>query len=147
MLHKAHQDYGTLDWGTQLESSIQLAEEGFRVSPRLAGLITRFGGYILKNDPDTRDYFFLENGEPIPEGFLRDNQAYADTLRAIAKNPRALLEGEIAEDIVAKIKQALNPACICKMSKPEIPWPLHAARMPHPTRPGHRISQSSIKTD
>ncbi len=112
MLHRAHQDYGKLDWGRQLDSSIQLAEEGFRVSPRLAGLVSRFGGYILKNDPDTRDYFFMENGDPIPEGFLRDNQAYADTLRAIAKNPRALLEGEIAEDIVAKTRQAPFPGTL-----------------------------------
>lgn len=112
MLHRAHQDYGKLEWGSQLDSSIKLAEEGFRVSPRLAGLITRFGGYILKDDPETRDYFFMEDGDPIPEGFLRDNQPYADTLRAIAENPRALLEGEIAEDIVAKTRQEPFPGTL-----------------------------------
>lgn len=112
MLHKAHQDYGKLDWGTQFNSSISLAEEGFRVSPRLAGLISRFGGYILKNDPGTRDYFFLENGDPLPEGYLRKNPDYADTLRAIAKNPRALLEGEIAEDIVAKTREQPFPGTL-----------------------------------
>ena len=103
MLHKAHEDYGRMDWGSQLESSIELAEEGFRVSPRMAGMVSRMSRFILKNDPESRAYFFTEDGEPIPEGFLRDNQPYADTLRAIAANPRALLEGEIAEDIVAKI--------------------------------------------
>ena len=92
-----------MDWGSQLESSIELAEEGFRVSPRMAGMVSRMSRFILKNDPESRAYFFTEDGEPIPEGFLRDNQPYADTLRAIAANPRALLEGEIAEDIVAKI--------------------------------------------
>jgi len=112
MLHKAHQDYGKLEWGTQFDGSIKLAEEGFRVSPRLAGLVTRFGGYILKDDPDTRNYFFMENGDPIPEGFLRDNKPYADTLRAIAKNPRALLEGDIATDIVAKIGQDPFPGTL-----------------------------------
>jgi len=112
MLHKAHQDYGKLEWGTQLGSSIKLAEDGFRVSPRLASLVKRFGGYILKNDPDTRAYFFLENGDPIPEGFLRQNKPYAETLRAIAKNPRALLEGPIADDIVAKIEQDPFPGTL-----------------------------------
>jgi len=112
MLHRAHQDYGKLEWGTQLDSSIKLAEEGFRVSPRMASLVKRMSGYILKNDPDTRDYFFLDNGDPIPEGFLRDNQAYADTLRAIAKNPRALLEGDIAADIIAKIGQDPFPGSL-----------------------------------
>ena len=33
MLHRAHQDYGKLDWGTQLDSSIKLAEDGIRDSP------------------------------------------------------------------------------------------------------------------
>ena len=112
MLHKAHQDYGKLDWGTQFDSSIKLAEDGFRVSPRMAGLVKRMGGYILKNDPDARDYFFTRDGEPIAEGFLRDNQPYADTLRAIAKNPRALLEGDIAADIVAKIGQEPFPGTL-----------------------------------
>ena len=112
MLHKAHQDYGKLDWGTQFNNSIALAEDGFRVSPRLAGLISRFGGYILKNDPGTRDYFFLENGDPLPEGYLRKNPDYADTLRAIAENPRALLEGEIAEDIVAKTREQPFPGTL-----------------------------------
>lgn len=112
MLHRAHQDYGKLEWGTQLDSSIKLAEDGFRVSPRMAGLVKRMSGYILKDDPDARDYFFMENGEPIAEGFLRDNQPYADTLRAIAKNPRALLEGDIAADIVAKIGQDPFPGTL-----------------------------------
>ena len=103
MLHKAHQDYGRMDWGSQLDGSIKLAEDGFRVSPRMAGMIKRMSRFILKNDPESRAYFFTEDGEPIPEGFLRDNQPYADTLRAIAANPRALLEGDIAKDIVAKI--------------------------------------------
>ena len=112
MLHRAHQDYGKLDWGTQFGSSIKLAEDGFRVSPRMASLVKRMGAYILKNDPDTRDYFFLENGDPIPEGFLRDNKPYAETLRAIAKNPRALLEGDIAADIVTKINQDPFPGTL-----------------------------------
>lgn len=112
MLHKAHQDYGQMDWGTQLDSSIELAEEGFRVSPRLAGLVTRMAPYILKNDPEARAYFFTEDDQPIPEGFLRDNKPYADTLRAIAINPRALLEGDIAEDIVAKVKAEPFPGTL-----------------------------------
>lgn len=112
MLHKAHEDYGTLDWGTQFDSAITLAEDGFSVSPRLAGLITRFGGYILKDNPNTRDYFFTEDGTPIPEGFLRDNKPYAETLRALAENPRALLEGPIAEDIVAATRMDPFPGTL-----------------------------------
>ena len=112
MLHRAHQDYGKMKWGTQLDGTIELAEKGFTVSPRLAGLVKRMAPYILKNDPNSLDYFFLEDGSPIPEGFLRDNQPYADTLRAIAKNPRALLEGEIAEDIIAAVRAEPFPGTL-----------------------------------
>ncbi len=112
MLHKAHQDYGQMEWGAQLDSSIALAEEGFTVSPRMAGLVERMGAYILKDDPAARDYFFTEDGTPIPEGFLRDNKPYAETLRAIAKNPRALLEGDIAKDIVAAVQNEPFPGTL-----------------------------------
>lgn len=112
MLHRAHEDYGQLDWGTQFNSAIDLAETGFSVSPRLAGLVSRMAPYILKNDPNARAYFFLEDGSPVPEGFLRDNDDYAETLRAIAKNPRALLEGEIAEDIIAATRMEPFPGTL-----------------------------------
>jgi len=36
MLHKAHEDYGKLDWGPQMDSAIKTANEGFAVSPRMA---------------------------------------------------------------------------------------------------------------
>lgn len=100
MLHKAHQDYGTLDWGPQLEPAIKLAEDGFAVSPRMAGLVKRMGGFVLGRDANAKAYFFQEDGTTIPEGFIRDNKPYAETLRAIQDNPRALLEGPIAEAII-----------------------------------------------
>ena len=59
MLHKAHEDYGRMDWGSQLESSIELAEEGFRVSPRMAGMVSRMSRFILKNDPESVSYTHL----------------------------------------------------------------------------------------
>ena len=101
MLHKAHEDYGKLDWAEPYTPALKLAEEGFAVSPRMAGMVARMGQYVLKDDVDARGYFFLEDGSPIPEGFIRDNKPYAETLRAIQQNPRALLEGPIAEAIIA----------------------------------------------
>jgi len=82
-----------------MDAAIKTAEEGFKVSPRMAGITV-----VLKRDVRARDYFYLEDGETtIPEGFLRDNQPYAETLRAIQQNPRALLEGPIAEEIIRVI--------------------------------------------
>ncbi|MBC6403267.1 MAG: gamma-glutamyltransferase family protein [Hyphomonadaceae bacterium] len=109
MLHAAHNDHGKLDWSASFEPAIKLADDGFKVSPRLASLVARFGRFGLINDPDARDYFFLEDGSPVPEDFLRDNPAYANTLRALQANPRALLEGPIAEAIIAKTRREPLP--------------------------------------
>ena len=113
MLHMAHQDYGKMKWGEQLGSAIELAEQGFKVSPRMASITARMGRFILKNDSDAKDYFYLEDGKTtIPEGFIRDNQPYAQTLKAIAANPRALLEGPIAEAIIAKTREEPLPGTL-----------------------------------
>lgn len=113
MLHKAHEDYGQLDWGPQMEPAIKVAEDGFKVSPRMAGITARMGRFVLKNDKRAREYFYLEDGTTtIPEGFQRDNQPYAATLRAIQKNPRALLEGPIAEEIIRVTREAPKPGTL-----------------------------------
>ena len=113
MLHKAHKDYGKLDWGPQMEPAIKTAEEGFAVSPRMAGITARMGRFVLKNNKDAREYFYLEDGTTtIPEGFIRDNQPYANTLRAIQKNPRALLEGPIAEEIIRVVQEEPLPGSL-----------------------------------
>jgi len=101
MLHMAHKDYGLLNWGVQLEPAIKMAENGFKVSPRMADITARMGGFALNRDENAKDYFFLDDGiTPLPVGFLRDNPQYAVTLRALQKNPRALLEGPIAQEIL-----------------------------------------------
>ena len=101
MLQKAHQDYGLLDWGVQFEPAIKTAESGFKVSPRMANITARMGRFALNKDKNAKDYFFLDDGnKTIPVGFLRDNPQYANTLRALQKNPRALLEGPIAQEIL-----------------------------------------------
>lgn len=113
MLHKAHEDYGTLDWGPQMEPAIKTAEAGFAVSPRMAGITARMGRFVLKNNKEAREYFYLEDGETtIPEGFLRDNQPYAATLRALQDNPRALLEGPIAEEIIRVVQEEPLPGSL-----------------------------------
>jgi len=109
MLKKAHKDYGKLDWSKSFEPGIRLAENGFEVSPRLAGLIARAQKFGFGADPDAKAYFFDEAGEPHKIGFLRDNQPYAETLKALADDPRALLKGPIAEAIIAKTQKEPLP--------------------------------------
>ncbi len=104
MLSAAHKDYGKLAWAESFAPAIKTAEEGFAVSPRMASLVARFGPYVMKNDPEAKAYFFLPDGSTLPEGYVRDNPAYADTLRALQANPRALLEGPIAQAIIDKTR-------------------------------------------
>ena len=113
MLHMAHQDYGKLSWGVQMESAIKTAEEGFPVGQRMADIVSRMGQYVLNRQKAAREYFFLEDGETtIPAGYHRDNKLYAKTLRAIQRNPRALLEGPIAEAIIEAVREEPLPGTL-----------------------------------
>lgn len=110
MLKRAHDDYGQLSWGPQMEPAIKLADDGFRISPRMASLMDRAGKFALTRDENARAYFFGPDGKTAhPAGFLRDNKPYASTLRALQKNPRALLEGALAEKIIAKTREEPRP--------------------------------------
>lgn len=113
MLHRAHEDYGSLPWGPQMDAAIKLADEGFPISPRMANLMERAGKYALTRQKTAREYFFEEDGKTAhPAGFVRDNVPYADTLRALQDNPRALLEGPIAQSIIKATREEPRPGYI-----------------------------------
>jgi gamma-glutamyltranspeptidase/glutathione hydrolase len=103
MLKLAHDDHGRLPWAVLFQPAIELAENGFAISPRMARYVAFSGGVErLKLDPAARAYFFDADGNPWPAGHVIRNPAYAQTLRAIAaRGPRALVDGPIADDIVA----------------------------------------------
>ncbi len=109
MLWQAHRDHGKLKWSELFAPAIRLAESGFKVSPRLNGMITQFNA--LSMHPSTRDYFYIDSIEvagalePLPVGYLRTNSAYAETLRSIAADgPAGFYEGKTAQAIVAAVR-------------------------------------------
>lgn len=112
MLDMAHKDHGKLAWADNFGAGIKLAEGGFEVSPRMAGLVEMAGGFALKAQPAARQYFFHEDGSPLVAGDIRDNKLYAETLRALAQNPRAINEGPIAEAIVAAVHEEPRPGVL-----------------------------------
>ncbi len=112
MLHMAHEDHGKRPWVDNFAPGIKLAEDGFVVSPRMAMLVKIAANYALKNQDETREYFFNEDETPIKAGFVRDNQPYANSLRAIAKDYRAMYEGPLAAAIVAAVREEPRPGLL-----------------------------------
>ncbi len=103
MLELAHQDHGRLPWWYLFEPAIRLAEEGFKVSPRLHRLIG--ADAHLAKLPAARAYFYDGEGAPHPVGHLLQNPAYAATLRRIAdRGAEGFYHGETAAAIVAAVR-------------------------------------------
>jgi gamma-glutamyltranspeptidase / glutathione hydrolase len=103
MLELAHKQHGKLPWATLFQPAIALAEGGFKVSPRLNTLVAE--SKTLKNDPVAAAYFYDAAGAAWPVGHILKNPAYAAVLQKIAKDgSKALHEGEIAENIVRKVR-------------------------------------------
>ncbi|AZU04979.1 gamma-glutamyltransferase [Glycocaulis alkaliphilus] len=102
MLAMAHEEHGRLDWSASFEAGIELAEEGFPLSGRTSAMATRVAqiSQLSRQEP-ARSYFYDEEGNAHPEGFIRTNPGYADTLRAVAADWHNFYTGEIAQDIIA----------------------------------------------
>ncbi len=112
MLEAAHKDHGKLPWRRLFDSAIELADEGFEISPRLHGLVSR-DRHLKKFDP-TRSYFFDAAGDAKPVDTRLINRSLASTFKVIADfGPDAFYIGPIAEDIVAAARGASpNPGRI-----------------------------------
>ncbi|MFO1414622.1 MAG: gamma-glutamyltransferase [Burkholderiales bacterium] len=108
LLEDLHRRHGRLPWASLFAPAIELAEQGFAVSPRLHLLIA---SDRWLTQPRLRAYLLDGNGRPLPVGTILRNPAYAATLRAIAAGGAdAFYTGEIARDIVATVTQhPFNP--------------------------------------
>ncbi|MEF2552078.1 gamma-glutamyltransferase [Aurantimonas sp. A2-1-M11] len=110
LLFDTHERYGALPWASVVQPAIDLARKGFAVSPRLNALIGE-DRERLSRYPATSDYFFADDGEPLPVGTILTNPAYADTLATIAeKGAEGFYEGPVAQGIVDTVRNAAgNP--------------------------------------
>jgi gamma-glutamyltranspeptidase/glutathione hydrolase len=107
MLAALHRDHGRLPWARLFAPAIAIAEEGFRVSPRLHLLLRWYGADSFA--PDARAYFFDVTGSARPAGYLLRNPAFAATLRTIAeRGADAFYSGPVAQAIVDAIAKAPN---------------------------------------
>jgi gamma-glutamyltranspeptidase/glutathione hydrolase len=112
MLELAHRQHGKLAWKTLFGPAIRLSENGFKVSPRLNGLLA-WDPHIRK-DPAARTYFYGPDGKPWPVGHVLKNPELARTLREIAEGgAEVFYTGRIARDIEAKVKShPTNPGLL-----------------------------------
>ena len=109
MLAQAHAQHGKLPWAQLFEPAIQLAAQGFPVSPRLHAQLK--ADAYLRLDPTARAYFYQANGEPHPVGYRLRNPELAEVLQRIAtEGVPAFYSGEVAQAMVRKVQQhASNP--------------------------------------
>ncbi len=109
-LEMAQKEFGKLPWNTLFDDTIKTAEDGFKVSPRLAKLVALDYHPGLKTFPASSTYFFPA-GLPLKEGTVKKNKKLAKTLKGIAeKGSDYLLKGEVAEKIVKAVNSAeINP--------------------------------------
>ncbi len=111
MLEAAHRQHGQLPWAQLFEPAIALAEQGFKVSPRLHTLLQ--ADPHLRKDPLAARFFYNAQGQAWPVGHLLRNAEYAHVLRRIAREgSRALHEGPVAQAIVAHAAKAPRPGSL-----------------------------------
>ena len=111
LLEEAHRRWGTANWSGLFDAAITLADEGFPTSLRLAMLVTEDAERLATSDATAA--YFLPNGQPLQKGETLRNPAYADTLRAMAADgAAAFYSGEIAEGIVAAVRDAALPGLL-----------------------------------
>jgi gamma-glutamyltranspeptidase / glutathione hydrolase len=108
MLAMAHDRHGRLPWKGLFAEAERLAEDGFPAPGRMAAAAASAAPQA--STPDARAYFTRPDGTKVQAGETWRNPAYAATVRKIAaEGPKALLEGTIAEAIVAKLAEGPRP--------------------------------------
>jgi len=105
LLETLHTRFGKQDWAGLFNPAITLAQDGFKVTPRLHQSLMRekkrFG-----IDVKTKLYFYPDAMFPVQMGQTLRNPDYAITLHDISKQGAdAFYTGDIAQNIVVKVRE------------------------------------------
>ncbi|MDA7787635.1 gamma-glutamyltransferase [Sphingomonadaceae bacterium] len=93
LAEEAHRAHGKLEWAELFQPAIQLAREGFVVTPRFNGYLARFKARA-GSDGAAMALYFDEAGEPFAVNTKIRNPALAATLERIAsEGPDAFYDG------------------------------------------------------
>lgn len=101
-LAAVHQRYGKLPWKTVVAPAIRLADQGFPVSPGVAGAIAR--QQTLQQNPAAQK-IFTHNGKGLQVGDRLVQTDLAQTLQAIAADPANFYRGRIGQAIAQDMQR------------------------------------------
>ena len=105
-LNKAHQQFGVLPWQVLFQPAIDLAENGFIVSPRLEKLLGMNFNPGIHLLPEIKHYF-SPNGIGIKAGDILKNPKLVKAFRSIAnEGVDVFYQGWLAKKIVEKVQNA-----------------------------------------
>jgi gamma-glutamyltranspeptidase/glutathione hydrolase len=105
LMAKAHAQWGKLPWARLFDPAIRLAEQGYVVTPILAGRLAMMAK-VWADFPDARAIYW-QDGRPKQAGERVVNPALGATLRRIAaEGPDAFYKGEIGQQISAAVAKA-----------------------------------------
>lgn len=108
-LELAHKSHGKLAWADLFQPAIELARQGFPVSPRLSAALA--DEKALRDDAAARAYFYAPVGTAWPAGHVLKNPDLARTLDVVARGGAdAFYRGPLAQRIAATVRGAAkNP--------------------------------------
>ncbi len=103
MLGEAHRENGRMAWKDLFNPAIQIADEGFRISPRMNASVAA-SATSLARDPESKAYFLNSDNTAKATGSLLKSPELAATYRALAEGgAAAFYSGAIAQDVVSEI--------------------------------------------
>ncbi|XP_028806490.1 glutathione hydrolase 3-like [Neltuma alba] len=104
-LHEAWLQHGRLRWKALFQPAINLAKNGFEVSPYLGNCIAHYAQRIM-NDPGLRNVY-APNGNLLKTGETCYNVELAHSLEVVAEQgPQAFYNGTIGEKLVKDVREA-----------------------------------------
>ena len=114
LLAEIHKRYGTQDWAGLLAPAMQMAEDGFTVSPRLAQLVAADAERLGSSEITAA--YFMPVGVPIAAGNMLVNQPYAQTLKLLSEQGvGAFYAGDLAKTIVATVQGGANAGVLSEV--------------------------------
>lgn len=100
---EAHKKYGKLKWAQLVQPAVDLAQNGFKITARLASDMNSKRETFIRMNPGRT---YLVNAEPWKEGDRLVQADLAKTLQLIRDNGRAgFYAGKTADAIVAEMKR------------------------------------------